>query len=214
MTIDPALIRVPFLRREVIHQRAEEFRAKFVAGASVPVDILLIAEFDLGLEIRPIAKLRSSADIEAALLNHGVMAVDRDHFMDDRFQNRLRFSMAHEVGHFWLHSELYGATKFESVGEWVRFMTALSEKTYAALEFQAHEFAGRLLVPPEILRESFGLHWGLAKEMVKNEFGEDLSEPNEETAAYVADRVGKDFGVSGEVIVKRLKTEGLLGRSC
>jgi Zn-dependent peptidase ImmA (M78 family) len=34
----------------------------------------------------------------------------------------MRFSIAHEIGHFVLHAELYGQMKHDSVEEWIKFI--------------------------------------------------------------------------------------------
>ena len=67
--MDPKRFRAPYIPRERIWQEADRLRAKFASGAKIPVNVLDMAEFDLGLEIVPADGLRERCDTEA-LLHH------------------------------------------------------------------------------------------------------------------------------------------------
>ena len=79
------------------------------------------------------------------------IVVDNNEYLDDRYQNRLRFSIAHEVGHFVLHAKAYKDFGIRSAADYVNSIQKLSEKAYSALEWQANQFAGNILVPREEL---------------------------------------------------------------
>jgi len=54
--------------------------------------------------LKPIHSLLDELDIDAFLkLDLSGIVVDYGCFMKERFQNRVRFSFAHEVGHFVVH---------------------------------------------------------------------------------------------------------------
>ena len=77
---------------------------------------------------------------------------------------------------------------------------------YSWIEQHAYEFAGRLLVPPNILHEEFNKQIAVGKEKGFQEWdnsGEDALE-------YLAHAISvvSSFGVSEQVVVKRLKIEG------
>ncbi len=42
--------------------------------------------------------------------------------MKESFQNRLRFTIAHEIGHFILHEKVHEGVQFSTVEEWAEFM--------------------------------------------------------------------------------------------
>src|SRR5947209_3421166 len=153
--MDPRRFRAPFLRRSQIWEKADELRSRFASCEKLPLPVLDLAEFDLGLELVPKARLKQAGDIEALLLGDlKTIAVDRDAFLDPRAENRLRFSVAHELGHLILHRDVYGKLVHDSLEEWIEFIMAIPEAEYNWLESHAYEFAGRLLVPVDSLREA------------------------------------------------------------
>jgi hypothetical protein len=70
---DPRKFKAPFNPKERIWQEADKLRAAHPAGRSLPVQILDLAEFDLGLDLIPVDGLREQLDIDALL-----MGEDRD----------------------------------------------------------------------------------------------------------------------------------------
>jgi hypothetical protein len=148
--------KAPFIPKERIWQAAEGFRAAHPAGRRVPVEVLELAEFDLGLELIPAEGLREQLEIDALLMgNLRSVLVDRRAFMNPRMEYRLRFSVAHEIGHLILHRDIYAGLQHATAAEWFDYISAIPEVEYGWVEWQAYEFAGRLLVPPEPWREAF-----------------------------------------------------------
>lgn len=204
--MDPRRFKAPYLRRAHIWEKADELRARFPCGALLPLPVLDLAEFDLGLEIVPKARLKQAGDIDALLLGDlKTIVVDRDAFMDPRAENRLRFSVAHEIGHFILHQDVYGRLQHQSIEEWMQFLISIPEPEYNWLESHAYEFAGRLLVPPVALRDALHDAVQLAEQSGFTEW--DAS--GETALGFVANHVRRRFGVSSEVITRRLRIEEL-----
>jgi len=204
--MDPSRFKAPFLRRAQIWEKADGLRSRFPSCATLPVPVLDLAEFDLGLELLPKARLKQAGDIETLLLGDlRTVVVDRDAFMDPRAENRLRFSVAHELGHLILHPDVYGKLQHKSFEEWMEFLTAIPEAEYNWLESHAYEFAGRLLVPPEALREALRDAVTLAEKAGFTEW----DATGETALAFVANHICRRFGVSSEVIARRLRIEQL-----
>jgi IrrE N-terminal-like domain len=169
----PRKFKAPFIPKERIWQEADRVRAAYPAAGPLPigwgegvrrtgevlsciVQVLDLAEFDLGLDLIPTDGLREHLDIDALLMGDlKSILVDKGAFMSPRLEYRLRFSVAHEIGHLILHRDIYGGLKHASVKEWFDYISAIPEVEYGWVEWQAYEFAGRLLVPPEPLREAF-----------------------------------------------------------
>src|SRR5208283_4655088 len=115
----PDKFKAPFIPRERIWQETEKLRAAYPAGRIVPVQVLELAEFDLGLELIPAEGLREELEIDALLMGDlKSILVDRRAFMNPRMEYRLRFSVAHEIGHLILHRDIYGRQKHASAREW------------------------------------------------------------------------------------------------
>lgn len=203
MAPDPSSFRAPRLSQAEIRQHADRFREKYSKG-SLPVEIEEIVEFDLNLNLQPIKGLKSSGDVEALLLGtRDMIVVDEDQFMDDRYHNRIRFSIAHEVGHYVLHSDIINSVRPNSTDDWLAFYEEIDEREYYVVERQADEFAGRLLVPPDVLRLEVESNRGLVQEV--RESAADL--PEEYIKDYVSSRICKTFGVSAKVVRIRIDRE-------
>lgn len=202
--MDYSTFKAPFISLDQVRSQADAFRSKYASTGSVPVEIQGIIEFDLDLEIRPVHGLRESADIDALLLGTlRTIVVDSKMYMDDRMENRLRFSLAHEVGHIVLHRDVYEKISHESVGAWLDFFRTVPDDEYTWIEQHAYEFAGRLLVPPALLKAEYDGQKSRAEAMGFTKWDES----GETTLEYVSDDIARKFGVSSQVISKRLLKE-------
>jgi len=205
--MDLAGFKAPFISREKIWQAADEFRAKYWPPGELPVDVEAIAEFELNLEIRPITGLYSSCNVDALLLgNLETIIVDTGYYRDDRMVNRIRFSMAHEIGHLILHPDIYSRIAHSSIDEWVSFFQAIPDDQYTWIEQHAYEFAGRLLVPRDRLKAEFEKARALAEASGFTEW--DSS--GEMARDYIARGISRVFAVSEQVVSRRLLRENLL----
>jgi hypothetical protein len=199
--VDPQDFKAPFIDRSQIWREADGFRERYWQSGTIPVDVLTIAEFELGLEIRPVSRLREEEDIDALLLGDWqTLMVDQRHYMDDRYLSRLRFSVAHELGHYVLHRSIFEQIPRRSIEEWVRFTLNLPDKEYGLLEYHAYEFAGRFLVPYAQLASEFEL----AVSQVERSGLKRSELRDERHIGYLAKPIAAKFAVSGEVIERRL----------
>jgi Zn-dependent peptidase ImmA (M78 family) len=150
--------------------------------------------------------MREEEDIDALLLGDWqTLVVDQRHYMDDRYLNRLRFSVAHELGHYVLHRSVFEQMPRDSIEEWVRFTLNLPDREYGFLEYHANEFAGRFLVPPTKLASHFEAAISQAERSGLKR--SDLRD--ERYIGYLAKPIAAEFAVSGDVIERRLIKEGL-----
>lgn len=141
---------------------AEAFRAKYqrLSGASLPIDIFSVFELDMGLDVIPFDDLRLKYKIDAALVpNMSGIYVDSEAYLlwekgPIWKQNRLRFTVAHEIGHIEMHRNEASKVKLNSIDEFLSYFRN-SEIRSAAKEREADEFAGRLLVPLNRLKSDF-----------------------------------------------------------
>lgn len=182
--MDLSAFKAPFLPKDKVQSEADTFRANYWPQGNLPVEIHEILEFDLNMEIRTVPSLREAADVDALLLGDlTTIVVDQSMFLDDRYLNRMRYSLAHEVGHRVLHPDLYALIAHASVTEWIETFQSIPDDQYRWIEQHAYEFAGRLLVPPDALKDEFDRLAEMAKD--KGFEGWD------ETHVY-AGRVGKN----------------------
>jgi len=207
--MEPQKFRAPFLSPAEIWKRADDVREKYPAGRSFPVEVLDLAEFDLGLELVPADGLRRQCDTEAILFGDlKTILVDKDAFTNPKQEYRLRFSVAHEIGHLILHPDVYGQVRPASVEAWCEFFLSLPDEQYQWLELHANEFAGRLLVPPDRLKASLGEAIRKAEASGFRDWNKDADKADV-ALSYLASAICKPFKVSADVIKRRLRKENL-----
>lgn len=202
MTYDPRKIRFKKLNRQEIQDRVDEFLTENGISKKPPVNIEMILE-GLGFNIIP-KKVRE--DIEALLVppsSRKIILVNWDKYEDDRFSRRLRFSLAHELGHYVLHKEVLDMIEYESIEDFFHFNTSFLEDQYYISETQANEFAGRLLVSREYLR--------LELKKVLNEYPdpEGILSNDLDQLPSLLNKIGRAFNVSKDVVKVRIEREGL-----
>jgi len=204
--MDPREFKAPFITIPDIRRAVAEFRTRYWSRDTIPVDIFEIVEFELGIEIRTIFNLREAGDVDALLLGDlKTIAVDQNDFLNERAQNRLRFSIAHEIGHLVLHQDTFSKIQCPSIDEWIAFFQQIPEDQYYWIEQHAYEFAGRLLVPREKLIEKLNDAVALARSS-----GFDAWDSSgDSTRQFIAHGIARHFGVSDQVIERRLIRENL-----
>ncbi len=186
---------------------ADETPNRYWPESPLPVNTEEIVEFRLRLNIEPVKNLLSTIDIDAYLKRDlSGIVVDYDCYMNDKFANRMRFSFAHELGHYFLHKELYTDFGIDSPLDWKEFILNVPENEYRNFEWQANEFAGRLIVPyPELAAEM-----KKAKKILENnKLIPFLKKDPDAVLSRISPTLCKPFGVSTEVIETRVKREGL-----
>lgn len=199
MTFRPAVLSYDDLRR-----LAEEFLEEFHEERTLPVPIEEIVEFDFEIELIPLEGIFDDLEVDA-FLTSDLERMYVDAFVMEHWHRRLRFSLAHELGHHELHRPLYEGSRIASVRDWERLQASISEEDYAWFEFQAHSFAGLVLVPPAELRTQFATAMRAARQAGLPE--STLS--SEAGKAYIAKWLADQFDVSEQVIERRMEKDGL-----
>ncbi len=197
MMEDVSNFRCPFLAKQDIWTEADKFRESSWPGKTLPLDMERIIEMELGLTIEPITDLQRELDVDAFLKrDFSGIVVDLECFMDERFRNRFRFSLAHEIGHLALHRDLFDEYPINSIEEWKYFITGIPEEQYKYIEYQANEFAGRLLIPRNVLVEEIGRCLGLIEDPQLIDY---LRKDPAAVLSRISPRISRIFGVSDEV---------------
>ncbi len=203
----PAEFRCKWIRREEIWDCAEGIRNQYWPTGKLPVDVEAIVEITLRLDIEPVPGLYQQIDTEAYLRSDlaGII-VDHEHYMNEKYANRMRFSFAHELGHLFLHKDFYTRFVFESAVEWKDILLNLPDADYKYFEYQANEFAGRLLVPRDCLIHEIE---NALDTLRSNNLLEHIKSDPYAVLSAISTRIGRAFGVSSEVIEKRVEREHL-----
>ena len=190
---------IPNLSDDYIRARADEARSK-CCGESAYLFSFNVDEMveNLGLQIIPLPNLLSEFNIDG-FLNYPDREIVVDESAYDSIDQwtRLRFTVAHEIGHFMLHSDFFSKLDFRTMQEWAEVYLKIDGHT--KLEEQANEFAGRFLVP----REHLELMITEEKERIVNRTGVDLQR-------ILATRIAKKMLVSSVVVDIRFRVEKLM----
>lgn len=196
--------------KEQVWDRVEAFRRQYLVGelAHLPVDVFTLAEIELQLDIIPFDDLYEKYEVDAALIHDfSGLYVDAEAYIiwekGPRWkQRRLRFSVAHELGHYVLHRGIAAAVEFESFDDFARWTNGNQGQQYT-IEQEANEFAGRLLVPHARLQAAFDQFALGVKSILPNWFSSpDLRHGFAESTKGI-------FEVNTQVIETRLDREGI-----
>jgi hypothetical protein len=178
---------------------AEAFLKKFNPSNSIPVDIDFIAEKYFGIDIVPSPGLMHEAQVDA-LTSMDLTQINID---EDKFKlgsNRARFSIAHELGHIYLHKDYILSKKFSHEKDWREFI--LTDLHRDPMETQANMFAAHVLMPKSHMAAEFAkARESILEPLSTKEKKMALAAGDKALAAYVARSMAKVFDVS-EVYAK------------
>lgn len=187
----------------------EKFRQLHVQDlGKIPVDVLSAIELRLRLDVIPFPNLLQKYSVDAAVLpDFSGIYVDEDSYdyLEGQPQwlfNRLRFSLAHELGHIILHREIAGKLEFKTLEDFWNWMRRYNAAKYG-LEWEANEFAGRLLVPIENLKADFDTFVAAIREQFPAWW------TNLNLREALCTKLGEPYGVHKDVISCRLDREEL-----
>lgn len=200
---------VRWLRRSQIRDEADRVLAAHHPDRSVPIPVEDIIDVKMGYDIIPLPGLERQLSWDAFLsLGLPAIHIDDEICGNDSYENRYRFTLAHELGHVTLHRQVFSHFTIRSFEEFKEFDAALSVEQKSRMDWQAHLFAGYLLAPDEHIQ---GL-WaeldpelvGLAQEardvgLTQDDYGDTL-------VGRAAAEACRDFVMSDGAMARRLKT--------
>lgn len=184
---------------------ASKFLDQYHPSREIPIPIEKIAEINLKISILPIPNLKKIIGVDG-FIGGDLKEIRVDAEVYNRFPQRSKFTIAHELGHFYLHRKIYEAVNFNSIGEYQKFLDEVDPDDYGWIEWQAFTFAGFVLVPSELLADHF---LRLIRQIGKIERGMR----GEEQLYLVGERLSAEFDVSAQVIQKRIKRDNLLSKT-
>ena len=113
----------PGITYEEAVAKAQNLRSTSSYLQKIPVDIEEFLQFDLGIDIVPMPGLKDRVQAEAMIsLDFTTIYVDNASYLNDKQWNRLKFSLAHELGHCVLHKDFLEQQNISSPEQWVNFM--------------------------------------------------------------------------------------------
>jgi Zn-dependent peptidase ImmA (M78 family) len=195
--------------RNTVWEAVEAFRRTHLAtqAGKLPVDVFSLVELVLRIDVIPFDDLTARYRVDAALTqDFQSLYVDAESYVlwekgPVWKQNRLRFTVAHELGHYVLHRDHAARIKFSTFDEFARHFRGEDADRFG-LEQEANEFAGRLLVPRDRLQEQFDRFAASIESIVPAWLR------SEDLRLKFAESVAPRFGVHSQALLTRLEREG------
>jgi Zn-dependent peptidase ImmA (M78 family) len=200
--------RPEYLSKTQLAEEAELFLREFWPSGLIPVDIETIVDVGAELDVVTAPGIFQAYGIDGFLANDMSAIYVDEHLSSGPTLHRYRFTLAHEIGHWYLHEDLYLAARYEGPNEFLRFRSELPADDLAWYEWQARQFAGLVLAPPEALRLKVQEAVAFAKR--KGLDTVDLS--NEAHRDFVAEWIGRRLEVSADVVRRRGADDGFWDR--
>ena len=175
----------PFRTLQEIQNAVDALRTVYQILQETPIDCEAFAELDLEIEIIPAKGLRERVDADAFITrDFKSILIDDEYFTNPKMRTRNNFSIAHELGHLFLHKEYFEAMcPGDSDEEWMDFMLDMDDATHVRLEWQANTFASLLLMPrasvigflknPPVTLIGMGRAFGVSPKAVEKRLGMD-----------------------------------------
>lgn len=196
-------IKAPFLPYEQIGRISNSFLQKYHDSSELPIPIEHIIEFGLDLHIIPMENLYK------IFRQNGFLSADRtsiyiDAYQYDNYVGKYRFTLAHEVGHYIMHEELYQGLNFNSVEDYMNFLESIPHNELLWFERQGDNFAGHVLVPTTLLEKKCNELIG----EIDTIFSGRYPSP-QDFWQYVSTELSEMFDVNPIVVEIRIKNEGI-----
>jgi len=198
-----AEIKPPVYYYEDLRRKADEFLAEYHPKGTIPIPIEEIVDNRLRLDIVPMPGLHRLLDVDGFLTGNR-KEIYVDELVQQAYPGRYRFTLAHELGHYFLHEEVYKLFPFDSIGGWKEFHNSISEQGHSWFEYHGYAFGGLVLVPHGQLMDECQRCVELVRQA-----GLDLARNWDFAWDTMAAQLAKRFDVSTAVIDKRLAKDGI-----
>jgi len=187
---------IRFLSNKEIKKSAETAYASLNRENIFPVPIDNIIE-GMGFIIIPIHRLKMDMGIDAFINKRKELYIDYDSYMSNSY--RYRFSMAHELGHFFLHSDIFN--DIDDIPSFINFYNSTSPNVLDMIESQANTFASFFLCPYNHVKDA--IQKFIIEPMIKAKITKDKTFIAD-AANYKIDAIAKYFMVSSQAMSIRL----------
>lgn len=148
-----------------VKQVVNEFLRQQNPDSTIPVPIEEIVELKLNIRVILISGLIRDFGVNAFISqSFDTIVIDEQMFM--RQPERIRFTLAEEIGHLFLHKDWYLSNGPKGIEDYLSWQEKLDGELFSYIERQAKTFASMVLMPEEIIMEKwidFSTKHGLPK---------------------------------------------------
>lgn len=196
-------LEIPYFTYSDIGKRAQVFLTEYHPSFELPIPIEQIVDVKIGLDIVPINNLYRDFGL-SGYLTRDCSAIFVDEFQTDNYEEKYRFTLAHEIGHYVLHKSFYENLPFEAPDEYVAWRASVPPQDMSWFETHGDWFAGHVLVPTNRLKE-------ICLKVVskyQDRFSEFKTIPDD-IWSYISNEVAPHFEVNPPVVEIRIKKENI-----
>ncbi len=203
-----------WLNKESIWAEAEHARNKYWPENTFPIESEIVIQGGLGLDIIFLKGLFHGALSNAFLsFDRTKVVIDDYAYNCGRYDDKINFDLAHEIGHYLLHEEVYDylQIKIKSLDDYFGFMKTAPDKEIWNYEFQASEFAGRFLVPITELSREIEIR---CDEAIQNGQIDKYAQNPDLFLTLISPDIADIFGITFNNIEERTKREAIWPPFC
>ena len=193
----------PYISYSEIGRRAESFLRQNYPSFEIPIPVEDIIELKLGLNIFPFPRLYKDHGLNG-FLSRDLSTIHVDEIQYNQFNEKYRYTLAHELGHYVLHKACYDDLTFQSIDDYKRWRISVPAEEISWFETQGEWFAGQLLVPTKQLIDV--CHTVVAKH--RPVFKKMTSIPDD-IWSYISIEIAGYFDVNPPVVEIRIKKENI-----
>ena len=194
---------IPYYTYAKIGKQAQTYLTQYHPTLELPIPIEEIIELKMGLNIFPFPRLYKDHRL------NGYLSRDRttiyvDEIQYHQFNEKYRYTLAHELGHYVLHRSWYEDVPYDSPDEFVRWRLSIPPEDIGWFETQGDWFAGHVLVPSICLER-------ICRDVVekyRDQFAAMAVIPDD-IWSYISNEVAEYFDVNPPVVEIRIKKENL-----
>ena len=200
------MFKCPYISYYEIGKRTEIFLKQHHPSLEIPIPVEEIIELKLELNIFPFPRLYKDHGL-SGFLSKDMSTIHVDEVQYNQYNEKYRYTLAHELGHYVLHRACYDELTFQSIEDYVRWRISEPAEEISWFETQGEWFASQLLVPAKQLLD-------VCKTVVakhKNEFKKLESIPDD-IWSYIAIEIADYFDVNPPVVENRIKKENIPGK--
>lgn len=195
-------LKIPFLTYSDIGQKVEAFFNEYHPSIEIPIPIEEIIELKIGLNIFPFPRLFKDHALNG-FLSRDLSTINVDDYQYEQLNEKYRFTIAHELGHYILHKSFYeNLPLFEEVNDYIKWRLSIPREDITWFETHGDWFAEQMLVPTAPLEN-------ICQEVVDKYKGIFIKMDTipDDVWSYISNEVATFFDVNPPVVEIRIKRE-------
>lgn len=118
----------------------------------ITIPVKEIIKLKLGLDIFPFPRLYKDHGLNG-FPSKDMSTIHVDEVQYNQYNDKYRYTLAHELGHYVLHKICYDELTFQSADEYANWRNSIPAEEINWLETQGEWFASQLLVPSKQLMD-------------------------------------------------------------